>query len=187
MPVHHARVPYRSTATGSGGRIVRPTRRNTRRDAPIRLLAAGRHRRNEASHGRRAIRRRIVRYCSDDRQPSRESGGHPMSDTTERATNGEQLLRVDDVYKHFKVSGTGFFGKGAEYVHAVDGVSLDVREGETLGLVGETGCGKSTLARCITGLHPVSSGSITFDGVNLTKLSRRKMRPYRSGIQMIFQ
>ena len=110
-----------------------------------------------------------------------------MSDTTERATNGEQLLRVDDVYKHFKVSGTGFFGKGAEYVHAVDGVSLDVREGETLGLVGETGCGKSTLARCITGLHPVSSGSITFDGVNLTKLSRRKMRPYRSGIQMIFQ
>lgn len=110
-----------------------------------------------------------------------------MSQSHERAARGEQLLSVNDVYKHFKVSGTGFLGKGAERVHAVDGVSLDVRQGETLGLVGETGCGKSTLARCITGLHPLSSGSITFDGVNISALSRRKMRPYRADIQMIFQ
>lgn len=97
------------------------------------------------------------------------------------------LLQLDDVYKHFKVSGTGFFGRGAEYVHAVDGVSLDVRAGETLGLVGETGCGKSTLARCITGLHPVTSGSVAFDGVELSGLSRRQMRPHRADLQMIFQ
>jgi len=110
-----------------------------------------------------------------------------MSESRQRAVDGTPLLRVDDVHKHFRVSGTGFFGKGAEYVHAVDGVSLDVREGETLGLVGETGCGKSTLARCITGLHQVSSGSITYDGVNLSRLSQRKLRPYRADIQMIFQ
>ena len=72
-------------------------------------------------------------------------------------------------------------------VHAVDGVDLEVRRGETLGLVGETGCGKSTLARLIAGLYPVTSGSIEFEGQDITNLSRAKMRPFRRDIQMIFQ
>ena len=69
----------------------------------------------------------------------------------------------------------------------MDGVSLVIRRGKTLGLVGETGCGKSTLARCIAGLIPVTSGRVIFEGGDITNLSRRAMRPHRREIQMIFQ
>ena len=72
-------------------------------------------------------------------------------------------------------------------MQAVDGVSLTIRRGQTLGLVGETGCGKSTLARCIAGLIPVTSGKVTFEGRDITNLSRRAMQPFRREIQMIFQ
>ncbi|TCN44603.1 oligopeptide transport system ATP-binding protein [Kribbella orskensis] len=92
----------------------------------------------------------------------------------------QPLLRVRDVRKEFATH-------GREVVRAVDGVSLEVRKGETLGLVGETGCGKSTLARCIAHLYDVTSGSVEFDGTELTGLSRREMRPLRREIQMIFQ
>jgi oligopeptide/dipeptide ABC transporter ATP-binding protein len=92
----------------------------------------------------------------------------------------EPLLRVQDVRKEFPTH-------GREVVRAVDGVSLEVRKGETLGLVGETGCGKSTLARCIAHLYDVTSGSVWFDGNELTGLSRRAMRPLRREVQMIFQ
>ncbi len=100
---------------------------------------------------------------------------------------GDVLVRLENVYKRFPVQGTGFLGRGAEQVHAVDGVTLDVRRGETLGLVGETGCGKSTLARCISRLYDLTSGTVIFDGDDISRLSRRKMQPYRSGVQMIFQ
>ncbi|HEX9095695.1 MAG TPA: oligopeptide/dipeptide ABC transporter ATP-binding protein [Candidatus Dormibacteraeota bacterium] len=92
----------------------------------------------------------------------------------------EPLLRVVDVVKHFRagVSGT---------VKAVDGVSFDIRPGETVGLVGESGCGKSTLGRLVTQLIPSTSGHVIFDGVDLTKLGGEKLRQQRKQLQMIFQ
>jgi oligopeptide/dipeptide ABC transporter ATP-binding protein len=101
--------------------------------------------------------------------------------------SGEVLLRLDNVVKYFPLKATRLFQRERDYVHAVDGVSLEVRKGETLGLVGETGCGKSTLARCVAKLYDVTSGTITFDGTNITGFSARRMRPYRREIQMIFQ
>jgi oligopeptide/dipeptide ABC transporter ATP-binding protein len=99
----------------------------------------------------------------------------------------EPLLRLEHVSKAFPVHSSKLFSRGREFVHAVDDVSLEVLPGETLGLVGETGCGKSTLARCIARLYDLTSGSITYDGKDISHLSRRGMRPLRSEIQMIFQ
>ncbi|HZQ15465.1 MAG TPA: dipeptide ABC transporter ATP-binding protein [Gaiellaceae bacterium] len=96
------------------------------------------------------------------------------------------LLEARDVVKHFAVRGTAFRG-GGEVVHAVDGVSLEVRSGETLGIVGESGCGKSTLGRTLVRLHEPTAGSVTFGGRDITKLSRRALRPFRRELQMIFQ
>jgi oligopeptide transport system ATP-binding protein len=90
------------------------------------------------------------------------------------------LLRAENVVKHFPA------GIGST-VHAVDGVSFEIREGETLGLVGESGCGKSTLARLVTQLIPVTSGKVFFGDVELTKLRGEKLRQYRRQMQMIFQ
>ena len=92
------------------------------------------------------------------------------------------ILRVKDVVKHFPIGGVG----GA-VVRAVDGVTLEIRRGETLGLVGESGCGKSTLGRVITALHPATSGSVIFEGQDLTKLKGNKLRQMRRQLQMIFQ
>ena len=99
----------------------------------------------------------------------------------------DTLVRVDNLVKHFPVKGNGMLGRTVSYVQAVDGVSLTVKRGQTLGLVGETGCGKSTLARCIAGLIPITSGKVWFEGNDITNLSRGQMQPYRREIQMIFQ
>jgi oligopeptide/dipeptide ABC transporter ATP-binding protein len=101
--------------------------------------------------------------------------------------NDDPLLQLKNVTKAFPVHSTSLFKRDHELVHAVDDVSLEVRPGETLGLVGETGCGKSTLARCIARLYDLTSGSVTFDGTDISTLSRREMRPLRRQIQMIFQ
>ena len=90
------------------------------------------------------------------------------------------LVRVENVVKHFP-AGLG------QSVKAVDGVSFEIREGETLGLVGESGCGKSTLARLVTQLIPVSSGNVYYEDVELTKLRGEKLRQRRRQLQMIFQ
>jgi oligopeptide transport system ATP-binding protein len=98
----------------------------------------------------------------------------------------ETLLEARDLVKHFTVRGTAF-RSGGDVVRAVDGVSLDVRSGETLGVVGESGCGKSTLGRLLVRLHEPTSGSVRFGGSDITTLSRRRLRPYRREMQMIFQ
>jgi oligopeptide/dipeptide ABC transporter ATP-binding protein len=100
--------------------------------------------------------------------------------------SGDVLVSCTDVVKHFPVQSSSL-RRNREVVHAVDGVSLEVYRGETLGLVGETGCGKSTLARCITRLLDLTSGHITFDGKDISRLRTRQMRPLRSEVQMIFQ
>jgi len=92
----------------------------------------------------------------------------------------KSLVRVEQVVKHFPAG----FGQS---VKAVDGVSFEIREGETLGLVGESGCGKSTRARLITQLVPVTSGKIWLGDVELTKLRGEKLRQQRRQLQMIFQ
>ena len=101
--------------------------------------------------------------------------------------SGEVLLRVQDVVKEFPVSSGKLFGRSKDVVHAVDGVSFELRKGETLGLVGETGCGKSTLARCITRLYSITDGSVEFDGRDITKLEGSALRDVRREVQMIFQ
>jgi len=103
------------------------------------------------------------------------------------APDGDVLLRVENLVKYFPVQSAALFRRNREFVHAVDGVSLEVRRGQTLGLVGETGCGKSTLARCVTRLYDLTSGRITFDGHDISKLRPRQMRPFRREMQMIFQ
>ena len=96
------------------------------------------------------------------------------------------LLQAVDVHKHF-TQREGLLARARASLRAVDGVSLEIRSGETLGLVGETGCGKSTLARCLTGLHDLTSGEVWFQGRDISVLSRRQLRPVRREVQMIFQ
>ena len=100
---------------------------------------------------------------------------------------GDVLLELEHVSKYFPIRAGVLVQREVGRVQAVTDVSLQVRRGQTLGLVGESGCGKSTLARVLAGLYPITDGSITFDGENITNLSGRKMRPYRRRIQMIFQ
>ena len=97
------------------------------------------------------------------------------------------LVRVENLVKYFPVHAGGLIRRTVGQVQAVDDVTLSIPRGTTLGLVGETGCGKSTLARCVAGLIPVTSGRVTFDGQDITNLPRRTMRPVRREIQMIFQ
>jgi oligopeptide/dipeptide ABC transporter ATP-binding protein len=111
----------------------------------------------------------------------------PGDDPLIRLEHEDPLLKVEHVSKAFPVHSSSLFRREREFVHAVDDVSFEVHPGETLGLVGETGCGKSTLARCIARLFDLTSGSVSFDGKDISHLSRRQMRPLRSDIQMIFQ
>jgi peptide/nickel transport system ATP-binding protein len=97
----------------------------------------------------------------------------------------EVLLRATDVVKNFHLRSNKSGGRVV--VQAVAGVSLEVRRGETLGIVGESGCGKSTLARCLVQLMPVTSGTVEFNGTTLTGLSRRRLRPHRRQMQLVFQ
>ena len=98
----------------------------------------------------------------------------------------EPLLQVDNLKMYFPVR-SGIFLRQAGWVKAVDDVSFNIYPGETLGLVGESGCGKSTIGKSIVRLLKPTGGSIRFNGNNIARLSQRKMRPLRPHIQMVFQ
>jgi peptide/nickel transport system ATP-binding protein/oligopeptide transport system ATP-binding protein len=99
----------------------------------------------------------------------------------------DNLVEVRDLVKHFPLTQGIVFRRQVGAVHAVDGVSLDVRRGETLGIVGETGCGKSTTARLILRLLDPTSGTISFDGEDVTSAGGKRLKRLRREMQMIFQ
>src|SRR6266576_6536295 len=94
---------------------------------------------------------------------------------TQLELKGDELLVVENLQKYFPVTRGIIFQKEVASVKEVDGVSFSVREGETLGVVGESGCGKSTMARCVMRLLEPTGGQIIFDGRDITKLSRAAM------------
>jgi oligopeptide/dipeptide ABC transporter ATP-binding protein len=108
---------------------------------------------------------------------SLETGSAPQTD---------EILRVEGLVKHFPIK-SGVLKRAAGQVQAVSGVDLTVRTGETLGIVGESGCGKTTLGRTIMKLIEPTAGSIVFNGRDITNLNRRQMRPVRRDIQIVFQ
>jgi oligopeptide/dipeptide ABC transporter ATP-binding protein len=106
---------------------------------------------------------------------------------TEERLDSDDLLVVDDLKKHFPITRGIIFQKQVASVKAVDGVTFSIRRGETLGVVGESGCGKSTMARCIMRLLEPTGGKVVFDGRDITTSSRKQMRPIRREMMMVFQ
>ncbi|MGX9885645.1 ABC transporter ATP-binding protein [Streptomyces sp. NPDC002276] len=100
---------------------------------------------------------------------------------------GEPVLQVRDLVKHFPVMSKGVIRRRVGDVHAVCGVSFDLHENETLGLVGESGSGKTTISRTVLGLERATAGQVRYGQHELTRLSRRQMRPLRRELQIVFQ
>jgi oligopeptide/dipeptide ABC transporter ATP-binding protein len=98
----------------------------------------------------------------------------------------DEILRIEDLRMHFPIR-TGVLSQISGYVYAVDGVSFAVRKGQTLGLVGESGCGKTTVGRCITRLYRPTGGKILFEGEDFSRAPRRALKTYRRHVQMVFQ
>lgn len=117
--------------------------------------------------------------------PSLHQPGTHVEQATSPALPAE-ILRVERLKKYFTLGG-GLFGGRALTIRAVDDVSFTVRRGETFGLVGESGCGKTTLGQTIIRLYDPTDGHIYFNGVDISHLSQRQLRPFRRDIQMIFQ
>jgi oligopeptide/dipeptide ABC transporter ATP-binding protein len=116
-----------------------------------------------------------------------EAGTASRPFVTSPKTTGEPLVRVEGLTKYFPITKGIVLRREVARVHAVEDVSFSIYPGETLGLVGESGCGKSTTARLVLRLLDPTRGSIFFEGRDITKLSRRQMRPLRREMQMIFQ
>lgn len=111
------------------------------------------------------------------------SGGQPSAATEFK----EDLIQVNNLKMHFPVTEGIIIPKVVAHVKAVDGITFSIKKGETLGLVGESGCGKTTTGRCILQLENPTEGEILYEGVNLNDLSNKQMTPYRQKIQVIFQ
>ena len=109
------------------------------------------------------------------------------SNTNNISTNADVLVEVNNLKMHFPVTSGLLFQREVAQVKAVDGISFSIRKGETLGLVGESGCGKTTAGRCILQLYKPTEGEVIFEGTDLTKLGTRQMRQMRRQMQVIFQ
>ena len=96
------------------------------------------------------------------------------------------LIEIKNLKKWF-IAKTSFLGKPLKYVHAIDGISFGMKKGETLGLVGESGCGKTTVGRTIIRIYDPTDGAVYYEGQNIASLSAKELKPYRQKVQMIFQ
>ncbi|GGW67775.1 ABC transporter ATP-binding protein [Streptomyces caelestis] len=122
---------------------------------------------------------------SDEKAVSKaDTSGSPLTQDT--AADGEILLKVTGLQKHFPIR-KGLLQRQTGAVRAVDGIDFEVRKGETLGVVGESGCGKSTMGRLITRLLEPTGGTVEFQGKDITHLKTGELRPMRRDVQMIFQ
>ncbi len=111
----------------------------------------------------------------------------PVSAVSQSAQDEDILLEVKNLKMHFPVTSGLLFQRTVAHVKAVDDVSFSVKRGETLGLVGESGCGKTTTGRCILQLYKPTSGEVVFDGQDLTRMNTKQMRAMRREMQVIFQ
>jgi len=131
---------------------------------------------------------RVRCHLWEDGEPTRDAGSKASvtKDAVPRGEIDETVLRVDDLKVHFPIH-KGVFRRAVGHVKAVDGVSIDLRAGGTLALVGESGCGKTTVGKGILRLIPATGGTVRFNGTELTRLGGRAMRGYRRDLQIIFQ
>src|SRR5688500_5877021 len=110
-----------------------------------------------------------------------------VEDREPAPASGDSLVEVRDLVKSFPITASYLVRRNLGEVRAVDGVSFEVKRGETFGIVGESGCGKSTTARLVLRLLDPTSGSIRFEGQEISQLSAREIKPLRREMQMIFQ
>src|SRR5262245_6748944 len=116
-----------------------------------------------------------------------QTQGEDAAAAADGKSDRQPLVRLTGVKKHFPITQGIIFQREIGRVHAVDGVDLEVFPGETLGIVGETGCGKSTLGRLMCRLLPVTEGSVEFEGKDITRIKGKELRRFRRQVQMIFQ